>query len=324
MPDNHTYRYAVQRSATNADRVEFFALKRGSANLHVATYDDRLAGPLDELELDEGVEPWQRDDLRNDTAVGRTQEEIERRIGLLQSAYPFRLDGGTLSYAEGNARIYEFLLCICNASLTSGAHVGLPRVFERVAAKLVAAYFGARARSLHTGWPRDRAVGTSFREAMQTVSDQTGEWVWGPNEGLPADPHQQRDEGCDFVVWLQAADGRQIGQLFVLGQCACGNDWESKYEDLQLPRLWRWFNPLSDIDPLRSFATPHHVTDALLREASQRSGLFFDRARLTMIAARGGRCFFEPRIRDWMDQLIDLVLGLISPDVIEPPPDRSE
>ena len=293
MLENFTQRHAAQRSATNADQAEFFALKRGSANLDLGSYDDRLAGVLDELEPDKGVEPWQRDDLRNDTAVGHTQEEVERRISLLRSAYPFRLDGGTLSYEGGNACLYEFLLCICNATLTSGAHVELPRVFERVAAKLVAAYFGARARSIHTGSPRDRAVGTSFRKAMQTVSEETGEWTWGPDEGLPADPPQQRDEGCDFVVWLQAADGRQIGQLFVLGQCACGNDWDTKYRDLDLARLKRWFNPLSDVQPLRSFATPHHVIDVLLREASQQSGLFFDRARLTLIAANGGRCFLR-------------------------------
>ena len=317
MPDSYTQRHVVQRWATNADQAEFFALKRGSANLDVGIYDDRVAGALDELEPDEGVEPWQRDDLRKDTAVGHTQEEIERRIRLLQAAYPFRLDGGTLSHAGGNARLYEFLLCICNAPLTSGAYVTLPRMFERVAARLVAAYFGARARSIHTGSPRDRSVGTSFREAMQTVSNETGEWTWGPNEGLPDDAQQQRDGGCDFVVWLQAADGRQIGQPFVLGQCACGNDWNTKHGDLDLAQLGRWLNPLSDVPPLRSFATPHHVTDVVLREASERNGLFFDRARLTMIAAQGGQFFFEPRIRDRMDKLIGLVLGFISPDVVE-------
>ena len=50
--------------------------------------------------------------------------------------------------------VYEFLLAICNAdNLTAGEYVKLPRLFERLSAKLVAAYFGPKSRSIHTGSP---------------------------------------------------------------------------------------------------------------------------------------------------------------------------
>ena len=98
-------------------------------------------------------------------------------------------------------------------------------------------------------------MGISFKEAMKTVSERTGEWKWGPEDGLP-DDLVQGDNGCDFVVWLRALDDRsKIGQLFVLGQCACGNNWVTKWNDLNLNKLQKWFNPLSTVEPVRTFTT---------------------------------------------------------------------
>lgn len=99
------------------------------------------------------------------------------------------------------------------------------------------------------------------------------------------DPTHVKDEGCDFVVWLDASDGRKSGQLFVLGQCACGNNWQDKWGDLKVEALQRWFNPLSLVPPVRSLATPRHVADELLREASREAGIVFDRSRLVLAAA---------------------------------------
>lgn len=48
--------------------------------------------------------------------------------------------------------------------------------------------------------------------------------------------------------------------------------------------LQRWFNPLSLVDPVKSFATPRHVADDLLREASREAGIVFDRSRLVLTA----------------------------------------
>ena len=49
--------------------------------------------------------------------------------------------------------------------------------------------------------------------------------------------------------------------------------------------LQRWFNPLSLVEPVKSFATPRHVADDLLREASREAGIVFDRSRLVLAAA---------------------------------------
>ena len=330
--DLYRKRHEAQRFVVDADRAEFQALKNGAAEIDSGVYGDRVAGTLEDSDfippwheesqvdvtrlqpaIDEVARPhdaerWHGEDLKNDTAVGGTRDEIERRIRILRDAYPFRLEGGTLSHLIGVSSIYEFFLSICNATtLTSGSHVRLPRLFERIAARLVAAYFGQHATSIHTGAPRGPDTDSSFMRAMKNVETQTREWAWGPDVGLSGEQHQG-DEGCDFIVWLMASDRRKIGQLFVLGQCACGNDWQSKYGDLDLKRLQKWFNPLSVVDPVRSFATPHHVTDPVLREASRHGGLFFDRARLTMTAHGADGDVIGDEMKENMESLIDLVL----------------
>ena len=103
-------------------------------------------------------------------------------------------------------------------------------------------------------------------------------------------------------------DGK-IGQLFVLGQCACGNDWQTKFNDLTIKGLSKWFNPLSIVEPVRCFSTPFHVTDAMLREASREGGIVFDRARLVRLSRLVAKDRIEPEIHSKMNRLIELVIG---------------
>lgn len=310
-------RHQVQRFAGKADQVEYNSIKNGPTPVDVGFYTERVAGAMDDFEPDDPsiTEDWKQSDLRNEDATGQIYQQISRRMELLKDSYPFELKNGTLKYKGHDKRsdsspasIYEFLLAICTAeSLTRADYVQLPRVFERVSTQLVAAYFGEHVRSIHIGSPRDSDVGRSFKEAMEYVSRHTGEWTWGPEDELPDDPGQG-DAGCDFVVWPDTLDGRRIGQLFILGQCACGNNWGDKLYDLDLDELGKWFKPLSVVTPVRTFATPFHVTDALLREVSRKAGLFFDRARLTLLSKKHEKAISSNLLKK-MDDLIELVFS---------------
>ena len=276
--------YLSQRHAADADQVELNALRSGRAVITAGTEDEQLAGVLEDSAGDfalGGGEPWQLGDLARDDSVGPIHQELSRRANGLQGAYPFELEESTLVHdVERRSGIYEFLLA-ASFSTHEGLHTQLPRLFERVAARLIGSYFGRNARSRHFGWPRDDAA--PFEDAAKALHAHTGEWHWGPEEGL--DPTHVKDEGCDFVIWLDASDGRKFGQLFVLGQCACGNNWQDKWRDLKVETLQRWFNPLSLVAPVKSFATPRHVADDLLKEASREAGIVFDRSRLVLAAA---------------------------------------
>ena len=276
--------YVSQQCAADADQVELNALRSVRAAITGGADDERLAGVLDDsadvAPLD--AERWQLGDLVGDDFVGPIHEELSRRANGLQGAYPFEVEESALVHDSGRrSRIYEFLLAASFSTHEGNRHIQLPRLFERVAPRLIESYFGKNAKSRHFGWPRDGNV--PFEEAAKALHAHAGEWHWGPEEGL--DPTHVKDEGCDFVVWLDASDGRKSGQLFVLGQCACGNNWQDKCWDLKVEALQRWFNPLSLVPPVRSFATPRHVADELLREASREGGIVFDRSRLVLAAA---------------------------------------
>ena len=309
--DPYSLRHQAQRSSYDADQAEFLALKEGSTIVDAGIYDERIAGAMDDFEVQDADdrEPWHTDDLKYDNAVIIIHEEVERRIKIMGEMYPFSIDGGTLIHTPSENSVYEFLLAICNAStITAGDYVCLPRLFERISARLVAEYFGADTRFIHTGVPRDSEIGSSFKEAMLTVAEQTGEWIWGPEDGLPVEP-VNGDSGCDFVVWPVPSDGRQIGQLFILGQCACGNNWDTKFSDLIVKDLQKWFHPLSIVDPVRCFTTPFHVADEMLKVASRKAGLVFDRARLVGISHQAAEGAIEHEILSRMNELITLVIG---------------
>jgi len=141
---------------------------------------------------------------------------------------------------------------------------------------------------------------------MKVLHERSGEWRWQPEEGLPAEPTTTGDEGVDFIVWLKALDGRP-GQIFLLGQCACGDDWETKFNDIHLDKLYKWFSPKPYVEPVRIFATPHHLSDGHLIEAQREAGLVLDRARLSVLA---DKLADEPQIAGWRDRLSE-VGGLV-------------
>ena len=299
---------AAQRHAENADQVEFAAFKTGSATPDSGLYDERIAGSQDDLAAEassaHGAEQWDLVDRAFDDAVGHVHEELQRRADVLKDAYPFVLQSGQISYVERPLKVYEFFLSVSlSPSLSSGKYVCLPRTFERIATKLVASYFGPNARSMHMGFPRNDRL--TFEQAGKRLHENAGEWVWNPEGDI--DPRHIKDEGCDFVIWLEPSDRRKIGPLFVVGQCACGNDWYDKLDELKLDVMKKWFNPLSIVPPVRGFATPRHMVDDMLREGSRIAGLLFDRTRLVLIAHANNSDFFDDQTTMHMCKLIELV-----------------
>lgn len=289
-----SHRRRTSRHSEDADKVELDALRTGDAAIEVGVDCEQLSGILDDSALEElplDDSEIHRDDLAHDDSIGPIHEELRRRAQLLQRAYPFNVESATLVHDRGRrSAIYEFLLA-ASISVRGPLLHDATRLFERVATQVIESYFGRNAKSMHFGWPRDS--NTSFENAAREIQARTGEWRWSPEDGL--DPESVNDEGCDFVIWLDSMDGR-IGNVFIIGQCACGNNWQDKWGDLKMEVLKRWFNPLSWVEPIKSFATPRHVADEMiLKEASRQAGLIFDRSRL-VLAATNTTAFDEETI----------------------------
>jgi hypothetical protein len=143
---------------------------------------------------------------------------------------------------------------------------------------------------------------------MRKVNERTKEWIWRPQRDFGDDPQTTGDEGIDFIVWKEMPDNR-VGKLFILGQCACGDDWSTKFNDLNLGKINKWFQPLCYAQPpVRAFTTPHHLSDMSLVNAQTQAGIVFDRARLALI----GEAFYsDPELVKWHPQIEELVAMII-------------
>ncbi len=289
MTDIFSVRHEDQRAISSADQVEMLAIRYGTAVADAGAYDERLSGELDDLEIGapEADEFWSKQDVSLDDEVGGITTELSRRADSMGAAYPFRIDGGTVTYLPSDTGFYEYCLAISQTpSLTTKPFTALPRSFERVVANLIQIHLGDSWKSLHTGHPRDAAVGTTFYKAMKTVSAVTSrdrEWRWDPDPRWPPKPGIGGDGGMDFIVWRPAPDGR-IGQLYVVGQCACGNDWPTKFHDLRPEKLQKWMRVVSEVPYTRCFTTPFLLSDGNFAAAHNEAGWVLDRMRLTFMA----------------------------------------
>jgi hypothetical protein len=288
-------RKADQRTAKNADQTEFLAVKFGTCSIDEGIRDERIADAMDDFgALDTGSSaPWAVDDSKADDAVGATAGEIERRALILTNAYPFVKDGSTLAYRPSRTLAYELCLAISNATtLTKAPFNVLPPAFERLCRDVTKCFLGDGSEAKRTGWPIDGEPERTarFKSVVDFMNAATTEWVWSPAPNMPADPSHKdvKDLGIDFAVWKRVSDGRR-GMLFLLGQCACGDDWTNKYKDIDILDIERsWFRYLSVAAPLRLFCVPHHIPNkTYFDEINRNAGLTFDRARIVLLAESG-------------------------------------
>jgi hypothetical protein len=165
MIDPYKSRHFEQRIIKDADQTEANAMRRGSVLVDAGLYDDRVSGAMDDFDSEDQTvtQRWHSEDLKYESASGEIYQEIERRVKLLGEHYPFQLNSNQLIYQPSLTHYYEFCLVISVApTITTGAYVDLPRVFERTCAILAKLYLGYDSECIHVGSPRDEHVGTTF------------------------------------------------------------------------------------------------------------------------------------------------------------------
>lgn len=291
-PRQHTaweMRYALDKLAQNADESEWAAVLHGTSHVSVGTQDEAMAETGDEFATEDAdqliaSDRLQGQEILQESRQGTVLEQLKQRKELLGKHYPFEIDGNSLNYTPVDLPVYELLLGICQApSLTAAPFCELPRLFENLSLLAGRGYLGPRSQGYRTGWPRPKNV-ARFKALIADVKQRSGnhltEWQWQQAEHLPEDPAPKfvKEDGLDVVVWRQWPDQR-TGQLYLLGQCACGVDWLNKDKELDLNDFQEWFR-LPRTMPLRSFFTPRHAVDPILNHLARTAGLVFDRMRI--------------------------------------------
>lgn len=312
-------RHHFQNITNNADQVEIRALIDGTSPLKNGSVDERIAGALDDFDAEDNpnVAHWVKEDIQLDNVDGSTAEEIQRRIDSLKTLYPFKLSGASLTYnpPENNSLLYEALLCISQAkSLTYGNYVYLPRQFEFLACIISEEYLGVDSLSYRTGWPRGAGEPKRLKELIKKVHELSGnmigEWKWQPKDGLPDDPNHKnaKEYGVDIVAWKKNIDSR-TGQIYLLGQCACGKDWvnDHKLAELKNKKLVGTWVEDFPVPYSKAFFTPDHATDNFILHASRQSeSIVFDRLRIVMYGERNAK-IRSVNVRSKMERIINIV-----------------
>lgn len=313
MRANYRDRHRLQKIADDADQVELDAMRDGFSVLDGGIEDERIADAMDDFSpLGSDEEFWIQRDLSTDDAVEGIGAEIQRRVNLLGDAYPFVLEDNSLRYMGKKSLTYQFcLVTSVTTDFRSDPLTLLPRAFEQLSRFHTQSHFGRFAHSLHVGWPRQDEMPKNYQDLMAVVANQTGEWWWNPDSGLSDEDAQSvKDAGVDYLVWVASPD-QQPGQLFITGQCACGNDWNTKFGDADYKKYSRWFNPVGWIQPpLQAFSTPYALVRGNLEDASRQAGLVYDRIRLTLLAENSHQELPEMLV-DEMKRGIDLVLEAV-------------
>jgi hypothetical protein len=209
-------------------------------------------------------------------------QQFSNRARGIDARYPFARDGQGFRAAGpwNNHLCYSFLLF---ASLNQtynelnygkGAAHEPAKLFEYLTARALEKFVGGRA--IRVGDKREPPVPILFPEAIDYLVAAINE----PVGARDLERHDSGDDGLD--IWLTKGfdDGRP-SQLFLVAQCAIGQDWTKKRSELDL-ELWKrhvdWYTR-----PQRAFAVPFQIPVPSWRETATTGGLILDRLRIARL-----------------------------------------
>lgn len=209
--------------------------------------------------------------------------EISDRLSACgESAYPFLVTGEALTIrADTNASVYTFLLLLSKYGPDAGPKKNEgAKLFEDVCAHAVLTFLGGEknlAEAHVFGFPR-RVNHTGFSTALDALCGNLKEGDGCKNR--PTTP-EKKDANLDVVGWKSFRDQKK-GRLIVFGQCATGNNWQSKRSELIQPGDWcsLWMKDRPAVLPIRAFFVPHHIDSKDWYETCVTGGLLFDRCRI--------------------------------------------
>lgn len=202
--------------------------------------------------------------------------ELEAREIACGGSYPFRVSAQGISATRtARSSLYTFLLLLSTYGAKAGPKdINAIHLFDEVAARAAANYLNGE--SYVFAFPRLVAP-SNFVEALTDLTGQLGE---GRGNRKQPTESKKKDAKLDIVSWRSFLDGRH-GKVLAFGQCATGDDWETKLAELQ-PRTFysMWFEENPAIEPVRMFFMPFRILEDDWLEVAYSGGIVFDRCRL--------------------------------------------
>ncbi len=273
----------------HADFLELSVFKATTASFSVRDYirDLKLSSANEVIAEEEPDESGEDQTEPFADAVFAELDERKQSCGEANH-YPFVITSNTLKLRKkGEESLYAFLALLSWYGKDAGpAGTDGEKLFEEICAQAVEVYLGgpnSTVRSVVFGFPR-RVGPPGFAQALDHLCKELREGG-GHHKGRPKLP-DEKDGKLDIVAWKEFPDKRQ-GKLITFGQCATGNNWDKKVNELPPPDRWcgHWMAETLTVLPVRSFFVPHRVEEHRWSYTCTFGGVFYDRCRITSLAS---------------------------------------
>lgn len=223
-------------------------------------------------------------DQSPEVLIARVFTEIERRITATGDAYPFSRGGAAISRKGPIADYVPYVFCLVLSFFKWKAKAGVPHnpwlLFEELAYVAAGEYLNASDTSM--------LFGTSARKKKQSFRTAIGDLCVRLREGKEFRDQKTsaKDDKLDLVVWKEFPD-RGSSQIVMFGQCAAGEDWPKKVNELQpIPFSDQWLAVPLVSPVIRSFYVPHRIDAEQWEYYARRAGVLFDRCRIAHFAQK--------------------------------------
>lgn len=262
-----------------ADWLELLALTSPDGNSSRGDLERALhAAGLVDLPSDEAIEE----------KVISVMSELQDRAKAAGEAYPFETEAGLLCAETNWEEFPSYVFCLClsyfGCKERKGSKAYPRRWFEHLSRDALKDYIGGCA--IRFGSPRSKKeVPVKFKDAIKFICMAMKEGEDFKNAGLP---HRQ-DDAVDIIAWKQFAD-ELPGKLIAFGNCATERDWEgSKRTELQPEAFCSdWMTEPPPCKIVKTFFVPHRIERRRLSPNIRRTGIIFDRCRISYLTRRGG------------------------------------
>jgi hypothetical protein len=244
---------------------------------------------------------------RNDEADEELAQEIMRELEHREKAagegYPFLVHDARV--VQANPKWEDrgaYVFCLCLSYFRWKPELGAPinpwHLFEDLSCLAAAQYlqgqvfkFGSQGQSDFMGF------GNAIRELCRQI---------GEGEGFKQQPTLKRkDDKVDLVAWKDFHD-KMPGKLIMFGQCAAGDNWDKKVDELQPQRFWdQWMAEAKTSPLIRSFYIPHRIPRDRWQYYARSTGILFDRCRIAYWAWRANQTVLaDPRYLQWCQSVL--------------------
>lgn len=286
-----------------ADLAELLTLLNltGQFDLHknqLAAIKNQEITSADELDFEDIENAVINDAEKSDRFEKQLEDvwsQLEYREGSLGSAYPFVIDGDSISLLSNlneEQRIYCFLLC-CSRLRSFFNYKGLVQLWAKFFTFLCKQAFYelapkfANIKIFDANSPdRKKYYGTDLRDALPILGRDLGVISVNDNNCKSSDP--AGDGGFDLIAVLNFEDG-QTSNFGILGQCgAQEKDWPTKNLEAHSLNLRHYFHTNFDHPSVMCTPVFYRDTDGSWVDERPTNGVvLLDRKRLLHMIIKG-------------------------------------